>query len=788
MVLEAARQYLEAGDLARAEGVYQHGYDAARRRKDDRSAARFLSGLAGCRMVRFDYRGALDAYLAAKKLAASIGDQRNLRRVTFNLSSLYQQVGDIDSALREAEEARAGLSSTGDYKAEVLMQLGRLHDHADDAAAEPLFQSGIEAAWVQGDVPLEARAWDLLGDHLLNRGRLDDAERALDQAFRLRALFIRAELGFSYKRLGVLKLAQGELNLAATYTERALAEGVRAGASWPQYRLIHQRGQIRLAAGDRNGALQDFRRAVDLAEQWRFGVMPALSSLDGSTEWLERSIFDSFVETGAAEAVRQSSSDLAAETWEALELNRSASLRESRALADVWQKKLGPEYGVALGQLRSEQARMLRMGLHSTERAERLKLKLTEMEAEVGLSFPVEDENEGENFRSQTSLIHFRGGLGDSELLLSFHLGESESYLWAVSRGALSLHRLPPAARIRKEVVAFRDNVRTGQSSADELGERLYAELFGGLSQRETRKQVWLLSLDDTLFDLPFAALVTERKDDGVKYLVERHSLQIVPGALSLSRGKVGSHSAGPHPAGGSHPEGWFLGVGDPIYNAADPRWRSAQTRSDWGFSGLFSQPGAGNGTGQLNRLVGSGSEVVTSAASWSAGSGTVVVLSGEGARRQQFVNLLSQHPSILHLATHVLTPPGHRGEALIAFGLGPSRETEFLTTSDVAMLSVPGALVTMTGCDSGTGEIRAGAGLLGLARAWQIAGANAVLGTEWAVPDSRGEISESFYRHLRSSPAAESLRRSQVEMIHSGTWRAESSFWAAYHLTGGAH
>ena len=33
---------------------------------------------------------------------------------------------------------------------------------------------------------------------------------------------------------------------------------------------------------------------------------------------------------------------------------------------------------------------------------------------------------------------------------------------------------------------------------------------------------------------------------------------------------------------------------------------------------------------------------------------------------------------------------------------------------------------------------------------------------------------------------AAEALRRSQMQLIHSGTWQAEPSYWAAFQVTGG--
>jgi CHAT domain-containing protein len=385
------------------------------------------------------------------------------------------------------------------------------------------------------------------------------------------------------------------------------------------------------------------------------------------------------------------------------------------------------------------------------------------------VAFPVNKAvNNIENFRSRTSLIHFQEGLGDSELLLSFHLGESDSYLWAVTRKTLSRHRLPPARRLRREVWAFRDWVRSGRADSERVGERLYAELFGDLKPGEARKPVWLLSLEDALFELPFAAL-TERRRGKMAYLVEKHSLQIVPGVplLKPDAGLEADATAD-----------WFLGVGDPIYNAADPRWRPLPSL---GFSRLFGE--TTDGAGQLSRLVASGGEIDASARSWSAGSGTAILLRGADARREKFLGLLNHRPSIVHLATHVISPAGSRGRPSIVFGLRSSAETEFLTTSEVASLHVPGVTVVMTGCDSGAGP---GAGLMGFTRAWELAGARAVLATAWAVKDSNGGIFESFYRHLRGESAAEALRHSQTEMIRSATWRASPSYWASYQISGG--
>jgi CHAT domain-containing protein len=92
-----------------------------------------------------------------------------------------------------------------------------------------------------------------------------------------------------------------------------------------------------------------------------------------------------------------------------------------------------------------------------------------------------------------------------------------------------------------------------------------------------------------------------------------------------------------------------------------------------------------------------------------------------------------------------------------------------------------------MTGCATGAGDAQPGAGLLGLTRAWLMAGAAAVISTAWPVEDSSGEIFSRFYHYLPETSPAEALRRSQVEMARGGTWRAAPSYWASYQLTGGS-
>jgi CHAT domain-containing protein len=771
-----ALRYREAGDFVAAEILYWEGYHEAVRLSDKLAAVRYLISAGGCKLLAYQYRGALATYLQARDLATAIGDRADLGAIAVNLSSVYLQVWDLGAALRAAEDGLAQARAAGGhayFNAPLLLELGRLHTVLGDGQAVKFFATGIEAARAQGNPSLEAEGWDLLGDEQFADQRLDGAEHASLEAFRLRALFIPRELGISYGWLGALKLAQGDLEAASRFTQRSAGAARRGVPSWPEHLLQEQQGRIRLARGEVGAALADFSSALDATAHLRLEILPARASLPSANIGLEQQVFRSYIQLAANHASRTANRVWVAKAFQALEVNRAASLRESVALADVWKVKLAPEYWDVLGQLAWEETRPSPTA--STVAAENLRLKLTEMEAKAGVGFRAKKD---ENFRNQTSLTLFQGGLRDSELFLSFALGETESYLWAVGRESLQLYRLRSEQEIAADVRAFREALPTGGPEAARRGQKLYQELFGQLRPQESQKTAWLLSLEGALFDLPFAALVTERRGGNTVYLVERHSLQTVPGALLLGASEGWPDHGGR--ARGQVP-GEFLGVGDPIYNVADLRWRRPV------FFGLH--PTA---EGQLDRLVGSGREVEASAQSWRDGSGSATVLQGASARLDTFLGLLGRHPVVIHLATHVLAPADRREQAFLAFGLGTSPagswpQPQYLTTSSIAGLDVAGALVVMTGCATGAGDARAGAGLLGLTRAWLMAGAGAVISTAWPVEDSAGDIFSRFYHYLPENSAAEALRRSQVEMARGGTWRAAPAYWASYQLTGGS-
>jgi CHAT domain-containing protein len=54
-------------------------------------------------------------------------------------------------------------------------------------------------------------------------------------------------------------------------------------------------------------------------------------------------------------------------------------------------------------------------------------------------------------------------------------------------------------------------------------------------------------------------------------------------------------------------------------------------------------------------------------------------------------------------------------------------------------------------------------------------------------VKDSGGGFLGQFYGNLRKFPPAQALQKTQIAMIHSGTWTSSPAVWTSYQIYGGA-
>jgi CHAT domain-containing protein len=113
--------------------------------------------------------------------------------------------------------------------------------------------------------------------------------------------------------------------------------------------------------------------------------------------------------------------------------------------------------------------------------------------------------------------------------------------------------------------------------------------------------------------------------------------------------------------------------------------------------------------------------------------------------------------------------------------------EDGLLTGLEASLLNLQGTeLVILSACDSGTGEVKIGEGVMSLRRAFRIAGAQTVLASHWKVSDQATRLlMTEFIRRWRSGePRAKAWRESQLSLLHSKEF-GNPYFWAAFTLTG---
>ena len=351
-------------------------------------------------------------------------------------------------------------------------------------------------------------------------------------------------------------------------------------------------------------------------------------------------------------------------------------------------------------------------------------------------------------------------------------MGETGFWLWAVDAAGTSLYVLAPAGEIRAAVEhSTRDTREAAESAA--TGRDLYRLLFGKLEERFRRKRRWLLALDAGLFHAPLATL-PDKRAVGRSYLAESHSLEVIPNLASAVEAR-------PPQAGA----GWFVGVGDPIYNTADPRYAGPRTGNKPAPFSLLASGGPPSGF-SLPRLVSSRAEIEACAREWN-GAGTVL-LTGEKASTARLREALTREPAVVHLAAHVAQSTQAGGYGLTVLSLDRSGASDVMTPFEVARWHMSGGLVVLSGCASAAGASLPGTGLLGLTRAWLAAGASQVVASHWPTPDDSGALFLSFYRHLRAAPragAAAALQQAQRDMIAGGGWRSEPRYWGAYFIIG---
>jgi CHAT domain-containing protein len=224
--------------------------------------------------------------------------------------------------------------------------------------------------------------------------------------------------------------------------------------------------------------------------------------------------------------------------------------------------------------------------------------------------------------------------------------------------------------------------------------------------------------------------------------------------------------------------------------------------------------------------LAGTGREVHEVASLWT--ESTAQILEGGGANERAFKRAAPGH-RVLHLATHgffldSVCPPAVGGtrsvgglstsqkngprlglgeSPLMLSGLalaganrradaGPDDEDGVLTAEEVTALNLEGVeWAVLSACDTGLGEVKAGEGVFGLRRAFQVAGVRTVIMSLWSVDDEAARLwmrtlyERRLQKHLSTAAA---MHEASLSVLRDRRTRGQSThpfYWAGFVAAG---
>ena len=382
------------------------------------------------------------------------------------------------------------------------------------------------------------------------------------------------------------------------------------------------------------------------------------------------------------------------------------------------------------------------------------------------------------NFASlPVSLESLQARLGPGDVVLEYYFGDFSSGVWQISNNDIAYTELPPLDAISPLLESVLESVRTVAPRRDDGLSELSRVLLGTLDVVGEDTSRIIVIPDGPLHYLPFSILL-DPGSDYERLLVESRDVSYLPSVRALLELDSRQETRG---------EGIVV-LADPVFTGDDKRVASERNDKMSGISEYLDPLLLQSAAREFPRLAETRKEAARIVAA-AHGAG-VTTLIGFEANRDAVIGGDLNGFDIIHFATHgKLDPTEPALSGLVLSGVSDAGKplSMFLPSQDVATLRLRANLVVLSACDTGSGHIIHGEGLVGLSRAFFYAGARQVVSSLWRVPDqSTAELMGYFYEEMLANgqDATKALRLAKVRLRQNRRWRSPY-FWAPFVVQG---
>lgn len=755
------------------------------------------------------YEKALRYYRDAYELHKKIGKDAEAAVNMNNIGLVYESRGQYDRALQAYEEALAV------YRKENLEQeipttvnnIGNVYfSWGQYSKALGYYEEALALGRKTGNEANTAIRLGSIGAAYLELGKYDEALKYFEECLSINRRLGRSDYAAdTLTRIGSIYLRRWQHDKSLPYFEEALAIAKKTGNMHLRSTCLLYLGQVRFARKEYDSGVEIFQQALSLSRKIGSDQDSANILYNiGRGQFELKRYADADRSFGEAVAIKEklrktvpgaSRRDFTARQIDIYQYLTSAEIRQSDFSAAVKSIELGKAKFLAEQLAGSGAVVPLQAGndlrrelpddtavimYANTNQRDKVIMAITRSEL-LGIEVANLElyDSKWSKYSDETTagLAGARGAqLVDRD---QKRAGSIELKRACSCDAVINYYRtLLIASGQRARGAAIRP--QPAQTDDDEI--RMLARLLYGIfvkpvEQSFKGKKRLIISTDGALGFLPFETLI----DDSGKYLVETYEITYVQSMSVLeliNKRKYGNERK------------QLLAFGGASYNDHEKnRTRGIKTAAtSKAGTGSFRGRYAEIGLGVWSNLPYSLKEVQSLARIVPGAD----VYSGEQVTETMVKELdrkgdLSKY-KVIHFATHGMVVPAYPelSALVLSRGAQDSGEDGYLRMEEIAKLRLKADFVNLSACDTGLGKLYEGEGVVSLAHAFLIAGANSISVSLWQVADeSTSRFMTGMYEiaHKRNLHYAAAITEMKRKFIRGDFGAAYSRpyYWAPF-------
>lgn len=365
-------------------------------------------------------------------------------------------------------------------------------------------------------------------------------------------------------------------------------------------------------------------------------------------------------------------------------------------------------------------------------------------------------------FGNQSNILdEIQAILDEDQLLLNYMVGDTALYIMAISKDDVKVYTESPEG-LEEQAGSLLDQLahpKYGKAAVDHFQEAandLYTKLIPKELSLDEYEDLIIIP-DKYLYQLPFEVLVTQTSDqpeafDELPYLLmEKQVLYANSSSLLInqSSSKPSSASQG------------ILAFA-PVFDSLEVESMNQVDTTRQGFGALaWTQKEVEN----LSNYY------------------TTNALLGMEATERRLRELKSEY-AILHVASHGILNADNPLYSRLLFSPNETDSVNdgSLSTMELFAMDIPAEMVVLSACNSGTGLLASGEGIISLANGFFYAGSKSLVMSLWTANDqSTATIVGDFYAQLaKGQSKSEALRNTKLNFLANADGiRSHPYFWA---------